>query len=188
MAALLPAACSLVFVLSSPLLPSHAGEPPRAGGVSRPSPAPPESEAERFRSEAGDRIFFAEASADLGSRARVALEAQAVWLLAHPQVRLIVEGHSDDPGNEQANLQLSQQRADLVRERLIGLGLAPERVTALGVGRARPAAVCNDPACSAHNRRVVLQIGDRRSAEQEPLSGNAAGPLLRTRPPARRLF
>ena len=157
-----------------------------AGHPHKPNPAPgSEPEPAQFRSEAGDRVFFSESSTELGTRARVALETQALWLIKHPSLLLVVEGHADDPGDERANLRLSQARADVVRERLLKLGVSPDRVMSVGFGRAHPAVVCREPSCAAHNRRVVTQVREQRSAEGNPSDDGPASPL-RTAP--RRLF
>ena len=186
-ASIVSASAGLLLLLSSSLgfandlsrtdLPPANSEP-----ASRPTTEPDPA---RFRTEAGDRVFFAESSNELGARARVALEAQAVWLIRHPTLLLIVEGHADDPGDERANLRLSQSRADAVRERLLKLGVSPERVMSVGFGRAHPAVVCREPSCAAHNRRVVSQVREPYSAESSP---TADEPAARLRTVPRRLF
>jgi peptidoglycan-associated lipoprotein len=129
------------------------------------------SESAEFQSQVGDRVFFSEASADLGSRGRVALEAQAVWLARHPKVSVIIEGHADDNGADTHNLEVSEQRAETVRRRLIQMGVSPERIRTVAYGRARPIADCPAPACTAQNRRAVTVIGpavDTADATSEP--------------------
>lgn len=181
----LPLWGAAVLLLGFSTAPVWSGEAPR-DHRSPPTPVVSvDSLAERFRSEAGDRVFFAEASAELGGRARVALETQAVWLLRHSDVTLVVEGHSDDPGDEAINQQLSEQRAENVRQRLISLGLPPERIISVGHGRGRPAAVCTQTFCAAHNRRVISYIADKRSAER---GGSPEALPMRLRPSPRRLF
>jgi peptidoglycan-associated lipoprotein len=108
-----------------------------------------------FQSQAGDRVFFAESSVELGARARAALDAQAAWLLAHPSIAVTVEGHADDWGSARQNLEMSQRRAAVVRKRLIALGVAPERIGTIAFGRTRRAADCTEPMCSAQNRRSI---------------------------------
>jgi peptidoglycan-associated lipoprotein len=128
------------------------------------------SESAEFQSQVGDRVFFSEASADLGSRGRVALEAQAVWLARHPKLSVIIEGHADDTGADTHNLAVSEQRAEVVRRRLIQMGVAPERIRTVAYGRARLIADCPAPACTAQNRRAVTVIGlpaDTADADNE---------------------
>src|SRR5262249_54732836 len=115
--------------------------------------------ATEFQSAVGDRVFFSEASAELGTRGRLALQAQAEWLLRYPSLTIIVEGHADDAGGLAHNLSLSQQRAEVVQRRLIQMGVAPERIRAAAFGRERLIADCGAPACAAQNRRAVPITG-----------------------------
>ena len=112
-----------------------------------------------FQSEVGDRVFFSDASAELGTRGRLALEAQAAWLVRYPHLSVIVEGHADDAGGVDHNLAISQQRAEVVRRRLVQMGVAPARIRALAFGRQRLIADCAAAACAAQNRRAVTIIG-----------------------------
>ena len=115
--------------------------------------------AAEFQSQVGDRVFFSDASAELGSRGRIALEAQAVWLVRNPSLSVIVEGHADDAGNIAHNQDVSHKRADAVRRRLIQMGVAPDRVRIVAYGRERLIAECPAAACAAQNRRAVTVIG-----------------------------
>ena len=115
--------------------------------------------AAEFQAQVGDRVFFSEGSAELGARARTALEAQAAWLKRHEVLPVTIEGHADDAGAANHNLEVSRRRAEAVRRRLIESGVAPERIGAVAYGRARPIAECMDPSCSAQNRRAVTVVG-----------------------------
>jgi peptidoglycan-associated lipoprotein len=120
--------------------------------------APPGSAAE-FQAQVGDRVFFSEGSAELGARARAALEAQAAWLRRHAGLPVTIEGHADDAGTVNHNLDVSKQRAEAVRRRLIEIGVAEERIRAVAFGRQRLVADCADPGCAAQNRRAVTVVG-----------------------------
>jgi peptidoglycan-associated lipoprotein len=115
--------------------------------------------AENFKLAVGDRVFFSEGSAGLGARARVALEAQAGWLRRHAGLSVVLEGHADDPGTNALNAQLARDRAEAVRQRLIDLGVAPERIILTSFGRERTITDCGGAVCAAQNRRVVTAIG-----------------------------
>jgi peptidoglycan-associated lipoprotein len=113
-----------------------------------------------FQTSAGDRVFFAESSADLGAKARAVLAAQARWLTRHPELPITVEAHADDHlGNRELDIRLAEKRGQAVRERLLEEGIAADRVTVLAFGRDRPVATCNSPECAVQNRRVVTRIG-----------------------------
>ncbi len=112
----------------------------------------------KLRVEAGDRVFFAAGSAELGSRARAALSTQAQWLLRWHEFEAAIEGHSDEPGSEQENVELSQLRAEAVRQRLIEEGVEPNRIAVVPLGRSVRVATCGDTDCRAQNRRAVTLV------------------------------
>jgi peptidoglycan-associated lipoprotein len=112
----------------------------------------------KLRVEAGDRVFFSPGSAELGSRARTALAAQAQWLTRWHEFEAAIEGHADEPGTEQENIVLSEQRAEAVRQRLIQEGVEPSRLAVVPLGRSIPVATCADTDCRAQNRRAVTLV------------------------------
>lgn len=65
-------------------------------------------------------------------------------------------GHTDSIGTEEYNLGLSQRRADAVRNAMIKLGVAPERLIARGYGESKPIATNSTKEGRAQNRRVEL--------------------------------
>lgn len=125
---------------------------------------------QEFRLSIGDRVFFGEASAELGSRARAVLAAQAQWLGRFPGVPILVEGHADEVGSNDYNRELGLKRAHAVRMRLIEEGIEPGRVTAMTYGRAQPVANCAAADCAAHNRRVVTVLAGSPSEAMSPSS------------------
>ena len=121
----------------------------------------------KLRIDAGDRVFFATGSAELGSRARSALAAQAKWLMRWHEFEAAIEGHADEPGSEQENIVLSEQRAEAVRDRLIQEGVEPSRIAVVPLGRSIPIATCADTDCRAQNRRAVT-LGVRHRHARAP--------------------
>jgi peptidoglycan-associated lipoprotein len=126
----------------------------------------PVSPAIEFQTQVGDRVFFSEGSAELGSRARAALEAQAAWLKRNASLPVMIEGHADDAGAEAHNFEVSRRRAEAVRRRLIESGVAPERIFLQAYGRQRLIAECTAAGCSAQNRRVVTVVGGPGAASR----------------------
>lgn len=72
--------------------------------------------------------------------------------------RIQVEGHTDDQGDDNKNLKLSQDRADAVKAYLIGKGIAAERLVAMGFGETKPVGDNKTPAGQEMNRRVEFMI------------------------------
>lgn len=112
----------------------------------------------QFARDTGDRVFFAEVSAELGGRARAVLQEQARWLLQRPEVVAVVEGHADEPGTADENNAISMRRAEAVRQRLIEEGVEAQRLTIAARGRTQRVSECEMPECAAQNRRVVTIV------------------------------
>jgi outer membrane protein OmpA-like peptidoglycan-associated protein len=72
--------------------------------------------------------------------------------------RIVVEGHTDSVGSDDANMKLSQGRADAVREYLVSQGVKADRITAVGKGETTPVADNKSPEGRANNRRVEIVI------------------------------
>jgi peptidoglycan-associated lipoprotein len=159
-------------------LPSFSSEPEAAAQPARPPLPAWDGELRRnasiqskLRIEAGDRVFFSSGSAELGSRARAAINAQAQWLKRWNVLEAAIEGHSDEPGSEQENVELSQLRAEAVRERLIAEGVEPNRIAVVPLGRSVRVATCSDTDCRAQNRRAVTLVFATGTRERLGLVG-----------------
>jgi OOP family OmpA-OmpF porin len=88
------------------------------------------------------------------------LQAAANTLNLYPDVRIEVAGHTDSVGDADFNLQLSQQRAEVVRQLLIDFGVDEDRLTAVGYGETQPIQDNVTSVGRAANRRVELRILD----------------------------
>jgi OmpA-OmpF porin, OOP family len=75
-----------------------------------------------------------------------------------PQRSIRIEGYTDSRGTESYNLDLSQRRADAVRDFLIDNGISPRRITARGYGEAVPVASNTTIAGRQENRRVEVIV------------------------------
>ncbi len=84
---------------------------------------------------------------------RDTLEKDAAWLREHPTVKITVEGHCDERGTAQYNMALGQQRAQAVKDYLVGLGIDSSRIQIISYGNERPFAVGHDEKAWAQNRR-----------------------------------
>lgn len=76
-----------------------------------------------------------------------------------PECTVTVEGHTDSYGSDEANLLLSQERAEAVRQYLLAnMGLAPARIEAVGFGESKPIANNETPEGRTKNRRIEVVI------------------------------
>ena len=106
-------------------------------------------------------VLFRSGSAELEPVSATALDQVAASLLAWPQVRVEVQGHTDDQGDAGANRDLSRRRAEAVRQYLVRAGVAADRLTAVGYGEDLPIADNTTGSGRAANRRVELVRTDR---------------------------
>jgi len=79
-------------------------------------------------------------------------------LLAHPGLKLEVEGHTDSVGSDDYNQTLSERRAQTVRDYLVRQGLAQDAITWRGFGEAQPVASNDSASGRQQNRRVELVV------------------------------
>lgn len=103
-------------------------------------------------------IQFETASARLTSSARLALDEVARTLKNQRNLQIEITGHTDDQGNDSFNLLLSQQRAESVRQHLIGRGVDADRMTAVGLGETQPVAANDSEEGRDRNRRVEFKV------------------------------
>lgn len=85
----------------------------------------------------------------------------------YPDVRLEVQGHTDDVGNDQFNLELSQARADAVVAWFVRNGIDPSRFRAVGYGETLPMADNGTDAGRAENRRVEFKLIEGEPSPEE---------------------
>ncbi|MFN8342549.1 MAG: OmpA family protein [Cyclobacteriaceae bacterium] len=86
------------------------------------------------------------------------LDKVANFMIDHPDVHLRIGGHTDSAGNEQANLRLSQNRADAIRTYLLTFGIDPGRIEAIGYGSSKPFVEEKTEEDKQVNRRVEFEI------------------------------
>lgn len=116
------------------------------------------SKAESGQTFALRNIFFETASYALLPASTVELNNLLGLMKATPALRIEVGGHTDNVGNDAANQQLSEQRANAVREFLINQGIDAARVLAKGYGETRPVATNDTDEGRAQNRRTEVTV------------------------------
>jgi outer membrane protein OmpA-like peptidoglycan-associated protein len=79
-------------------------------------------------------------------------------VLAYPSLKLAVEGHTDSVGTEAFNQELSEKRAEAVRNYLTQQGVPESSTTATGFGKTRPIASNDTSEGRQQNRRVELIV------------------------------
>ncbi|MBK3778593.1 OmpA family protein, partial [Azospirillum brasilense] len=130
--------------------------PRRSSGVQPATLSAPETPAEtRPTNGFGFRINFAFNSADVPKEFYSYVDAVGGLMSQDPQLRLVIEGHTDAVGSEQYNLALSERRAVSVGEYLVRVHhIEPQRIAIAGLGKSQP--LTPDPTDS-RNRRVEFR-------------------------------
>jgi OOP family OmpA-OmpF porin len=93
----------------------------------------------------------------LTADSKTILNAVATSLIARPDVKVEIAGHTDWIGSDAYNLKLSNERADAVMQYLISKGVKADNLTAMGYGETQPIADNNTDEGRAKNRRVELR-------------------------------
>jgi outer membrane protein OmpA-like peptidoglycan-associated protein len=103
-------------------------------------------------------VLFETNSFTLRPPARESLAKFAGILLAYPDLRLEVDGHTDSTGSDEYNQQLSEKRAASVRDYLAQQGIPISAVAVMGFGKTEPVASNSTAAGRQQNRRVELVV------------------------------
>ena len=121
-------------------------------------------------------VLFATGRYDLKQDAQLKLARVSGILLAHPDLKVQVEGYTDNVGGEQYNQRLSEQRASTVQKFVISQGVGAENASAIGYGMADPVADNKTAAGRAQNRRVEMVVsGPSIGIPNQTAPGGASG-------------
>jgi peptidoglycan-associated lipoprotein len=139
--------------------------PPPPPPPPKPAPAPPPkplTEDEIFQKKTlaelnaemplGD-VFFDYDMSTIREDARPVLQKNADYLRRWATTRVTIEGHADSRGTVEYNLALGARRSGAVRDYLVSLGIAPDRLLAISRGEETPQCTEEEEACWQRNRR-----------------------------------
>lgn len=105
-----------------------------------------------------DNVHFDTDKASLRPDSYAELSELLDYLQRHEEVKIEIAGHTDNVGTEAHNLKLSQDRANTIRNYLIGKGIKAVRLTAKGYGATKPVADNATAEGRQQNRRTEVQI------------------------------
>jgi len=103
-------------------------------------------------------VYFDFDKYDLRPDTIATLKTNADWLKAHPQVRIVIEGHCDERGTIEYNLELGDKRARAVMDYLGSLGVPAGTMRKVSYGEERPVDPGHDERAWALNRRAEFTI------------------------------
>ena len=101
-------------------------------------------------------IYFDFDSFEIREEFRGLVQAHANFLKANRQLKVAIQGHTDERGTREYNLALGQKRAEAVRKALTGLGVNDAQLEAVSFGEEKPMNPGNDETAYGQNRRAEL--------------------------------
>ena len=107
-----------------------------------------------------DKVYYEYNKANIRNAGKESLKKAVEQLLARPEAKVNVDGHCDERGTDEYNIDLGWKRAYAVRDYLKRLGVDDSRLFPASYGRARPAMIGNDESVWNKNRRV--EISERK--------------------------
>jgi peptidoglycan-associated lipoprotein len=150
-----------------PAPPAAPAPPPPPPPAPAPAPAPPAApkpltEEETFARKTleqlnaemplGDVLFDYDQAA-VREDQRAGLQKNADWLRRWSSTRVTIEGHADARGTNEYNLALGEKRGNVVKDYLVTLGIAADRMSVISKGEESPLCTEMSDACYARNRR-----------------------------------
>lgn len=106
-------------------------------------------------------VLFERGSSALTSQGSAKIKEVAAVLREYPDSDIYVRGYSSSEGDDRANFELSQRRAEVVRNELAAAGVSTSRLYAQGMGASNPVGDNNTEAGRALNRRVEMFVVPR---------------------------
>jgi peptidoglycan-associated lipoprotein len=98
--------------------------------------------------------FFDYDTYDIRADAQAILVRDASFLVAHPDVKVLIGGYCDERGSSEYNLALGQNRADAAKNALVAAGVAPNRIRVVSYGKEKPFCSESTEECWQQNRRA----------------------------------
>jgi outer membrane protein OmpA-like peptidoglycan-associated protein len=124
----------------------------------------------RGKLEILDKIYFETDKTDIKPVSFPLLDAIAATIKGNPQLLLLeVQGHADERGNDEHNLELTEGRTASVKQALVERGVEPSRLRNHGYGETKPVCTQHNEDCWSKNRRVEFIILKR--ADEAELKG-----------------
>lgn len=105
-----------------------------------------------------NKVHFDFDSSAIDEEAQQTLRQVASFIQQNPVNKIIIEGHCDERGTREYNLALGDRRAVSVKKYLVGLGVAPSKMTTISYGKERPANPAHTEEAWAENRRAIIKF------------------------------
>lgn len=119
-------------------------------------------------------VLFDTAQASLKPGAGTTLDRLAAFMREYPDRQVRIEGHTDARGSDEFNRNLSERRADAVRDALVGRDIDSKRIRSVGLGETYPVASNETADGMQQNRRVEIVLSDEQGAFPEAAERSAS--------------
>jgi len=103
-------------------------------------------------------IYFDYDSYELRPDAQASAVKSASFLVAHPDIRIVVGGYCDDRGSAEYNLALGENRANAAKTALVNAGIAPARIRVVSYGKEKQFCTDESESCWQQNRRAQFAL------------------------------
>ncbi|NDH44002.1 MAG: peptidoglycan-associated lipoprotein Pal, partial [Betaproteobacteria bacterium] len=101
-------------------------------------------------------VYFDFDSFEIREEFRGLIQAHANFLQSNKQLKVSIQGHTDERGTREYNLALGQKRAEALRKALVTLGVPDAQLEAVSLGEEKPMNQGTDETAFAQNRRAEL--------------------------------
>lgn len=106
-----------------------------------------------------ENLYFATGSSNLKPESEEQLKNLVEILKSFPNLKIKLGGYTDNTGDSNFNLRLSNERAEATKKKLVEMGISADRIEAEGYGPQFPVCEANDtPECKAKNRRIDVRV------------------------------
>lgn len=147
------------------LAPAFAGSPTRDAAPAAPTPPPMVSSAavvsalDFVANNLLPPIYFAAGTTQVRPSDTKILDAHAVWLRRDRKRALLIEGHTDGPGDSPFSREVGEQRAQSAKAYLVSKGALADHIVISSRGGGWPACKEKTAPCRAINRRATFSTG-----------------------------
>ena len=157
--------CSVKFSVNTPPAPPNIVPSAPATSTAEATPPPPASPVipvitdkdEQFRNYVHD-VFFDVRRSVLKSDQLQVIAQNAAYLMAHPELRVLVSGFADERGGVRYNLALADRRANAARQALINAGVSGYRIQVVSFGKNAQICTASGNNCWRQNRRAAFLL------------------------------
>jgi peptidoglycan-associated lipoprotein len=135
--------------------------PPAAPARGGPVVAPPKDlnlTAQQLFERDMQPINFDYDKADIREDQKGKLQTAVNYMKSNPNVRITIEGYTDERGSEEYNLALGDRRANAVKQYLSTQGIAENRLSSVSYGEERPVCTAQTEECYQQNRRAAFKV------------------------------